>query len=73
MQALGKGTYGEVVSAKHRETGQIRAVKTIPRSKIKNWERFQTEVKILQQLVSAKTGCPLSNNHSPYARRITQT
>ena len=52
MQAIGKGTYGEVVSAKHRETGQVRAIKTIPRSKIKNWERFQTEVRILQQLVS---------------------
>lgn len=47
---IGKGTYGEVIRAKHRETGQIRAIKLIPRSKIKNWERFTTEVRILQQL-----------------------
>jgi len=46
-KAIGKGTYGEVVRAKHRETGSMRAIKLIPRSKIKNWERFQTEVKIL--------------------------
>ena len=47
---LGKGTYGEVSGAIHRETGQRRAIKVILRSKIKNWERFQTEVKILQTL-----------------------
>jgi calcium-dependent protein kinase len=28
----------------------MRAVKEIPRSKIKNWDRFLTEVKILQEL-----------------------
>jgi hypothetical protein len=42
------------VKAIHRETGSVRAIKLIPRSKIKNWERFQTEVRILQQLVSNK-------------------
>ena len=36
---------------KHIVTGQMRAVKEIPRSKIKNWDRFLTEVKILQELV----------------------
>ena len=50
-QQLGKGTYGEVSAATHRETGQRRAIKVILRSKIKNWDRFQTEVKILQTLV----------------------
>lgn len=49
-KVLGKGTYGEVSSATHRENGQQRAIKTIARSKIKNWERFLAEVKILQQL-----------------------
>jgi len=39
-KAIGKGTYGEVVRAKHKETGSMRAIKLIPRSKIKNWERF---------------------------------
>lgn len=47
---LGKGTYGEVSGATHIETGQRRAIKVIARSKIRNWERFQTEVKILQTL-----------------------
>lgn len=47
---LGKGTYGDVSGGIHRETGQRRAIKAILRTKIKNWERFLTEVKILQQL-----------------------
>lgn len=47
---LGKGTYGVVSTAIHKETGQRRAIKTIARKKIKNWERFRTEVKILQNL-----------------------
>jgi calcium-dependent protein kinase len=49
-KTLGKGTYGEVCSATHRDSGQKRAIKTIARSKIKNWDRFLTEVKILQTL-----------------------
>ncbi len=36
--------------ARHKITRQERAVKTIPRSKIKNFERFRTEVRILQTL-----------------------
>lgn len=54
VQKLGQGTYGEVSAATHRENGQKRAIKVIPRSKIRNWDRFQTEVKILQQLVRIK-------------------
>jgi calcium-dependent protein kinase len=46
-KTLGKGTYGEVCAATHRDSGHTRAVKTIARSKIKNWDRFLTEVKIL--------------------------
>lgn len=49
-KSIGKGTYGDVSKAKHKLTGNYRAVKKIPRSKIKNWDRFLTEVKILQQL-----------------------
>lgn len=48
---LGSGTYGVVFSAKHKLTGHERAIKKIPKSKIKNMERFKTEVKILQTLV----------------------
>lgn len=47
---LGKGSYGTVKKAKHLTSGNVRAVKTIPKSKITNWERFETEVKILQTL-----------------------
>jgi len=47
---LGKGSYGEVCAAIHKTSQQKRAVKTIARSKIRNWERFQTEVRILQTL-----------------------
>ena len=34
----------------HKTTGQTRAVKTIAKSKIKNWKKFISEVKILQTL-----------------------
>lgn len=38
------------MKAEHKETKNIRAIKTIPKSKITNWDRFTTEVKILQTL-----------------------
>jgi hypothetical protein len=44
---LGSGTYGVVNKVTHLKTGQIRACKTIARKKIKNWDRFEEEVKIL--------------------------
>lgn len=47
---LGKGSYGEVYAGLHIASGQRRAIKQIARSKIRNWERFLTEVKILQTL-----------------------
>ena len=47
---MGRGTYGVVTGATHIESGQRRAIKTIPRSKIKNWERFEAEVNILKVL-----------------------
>lgn len=37
---LGSGTYGTVNQVTHKVTGHVRACKTIPRNKIKNWERF---------------------------------
>ena len=49
-KTLGSGTYGTVNKVTHLKTGQVRACKTIQRKKIKNWERFETEVKILQTL-----------------------
>ena len=47
---MGKGTFGEVSAATHISTGQRRAIKKIPRSKIRDWERFEAEVKILQTM-----------------------
>lgn len=53
-QKLGSGSYGVVHKGTHNVTKQERAIKVIPKSKIKNWERFKTEVKILQTLVIKK-------------------
>lgn len=47
---LGTGAYGVVSRVKHKETGQIRAVKKVARKKIKNMERFKQEIQILQLL-----------------------
>jgi serine/threonine protein kinase len=44
---LGSGTFGTVNKVTHIVNGHERACKSISRKKIKNWERFQTEVKIL--------------------------
>jgi calcium-dependent protein kinase len=49
-KTLGSGSYGVVSQAQHLHTKQMRAVKTIPKKKIKNPERFEAEVKILQEL-----------------------
>lgn len=46
-RTLGSGTYGVVNKVTHLKTGQVRACKTIARKKIKNWDRFEQEVKIL--------------------------
>lgn len=47
---LGKGTYGVVYKGIHIDTGEIRAVKQIARSKIKKIERFLNEVNALKTL-----------------------
>ena len=47
---LGTGAYGVVSLCKHKVTGQERAVKKVAKKKIKNMERFQQEIEILQQL-----------------------
>ena len=36
--------------ATHIETGEMRAIKKIPRSKIRDWARFEAEVQILKNL-----------------------
>ena len=49
-KALGTGAYGVVSGCVHKETKQERAVKKVPRKKIKNMERFKQEIAILQEL-----------------------
>lgn len=49
-QVLGEGSYGNVFRAKHRETGEVRAVKVISKAKIKNKDRFKMEIDILKKL-----------------------
>lgn len=51
LKKIGSGSYGQVYLGRHKITGQERAIKVIPRIKIKNFDRFRTEVKILQTLV----------------------
>lgn len=47
---LGTGTFGTVHRVLHKKTGQIRACKTINKTKITNAQRFDEEIKILRQL-----------------------
>jgi len=48
-ELLGSGGFGEVYLVKHLESGQMRAAKKIPRSKIKNYERFMNEIIALKE------------------------
>ena len=47
---LGQGSYGSVSKAVHKSTKQVRAVKTIPKSKLKNIDSFRQEVNIMKAL-----------------------
>jgi len=43
---LGVGSYGKVIKAKNKHTKAVRAIKIIPKAKVKNHERFATEINI---------------------------
>jgi len=45
---LGEGSYGSVCKAKHKTTGQVRAVKSIAKAQMKNHERFKQEIAIMK-------------------------
>ena len=47
-QKLGDGSYGTVLRAKHRATGLFRAVKILPRAKIRNQTRLEVEINLLK-------------------------
>jgi len=47
---LGEGSYGSVSKCRHKKTGEIRAVKMIPKAKVKNMARFKQEINIMKIL-----------------------
>lgn len=49
-KVLGSGTYGMVFKAKKKGTKITRAIKQIPKKKVKNQERFQREIEIMSNL-----------------------
>lgn len=48
---IGSGTYGTVIKATLKGTSQKRAIKIIPKKKVKNPERFKNEIEIMRKLV----------------------
>jgi len=47
---IGQGSYGSVCKAKNKATNQVRAVKTISKSRMKNLERFRLEIAIMKMM-----------------------
>jgi len=47
-QRLGEGSYGSVCKGTHKATGVVRAIKTIPKAKVRNVERFKNEISIMK-------------------------
>ena len=45
---LGDGAYGQVFLATHLITNQVRAIKKIPKNRIKHPERLQTEIDVMK-------------------------
>src|SRR5208282_220274 len=45
---LGDGSFGIVLRAKHRATGVVRAVKIIPKAKVRNPQRLQVEIDLMR-------------------------
>ena len=47
MKKIGEGSFGKIYKVKNKQSGDIRAMKQITKSKIPNIEKFQNEIKIL--------------------------
>ena len=47
IKKIGEGSYGKIYKVKNKQSGDIRAMKQILKSKIPNIKKFQTEISIL--------------------------
>jgi len=47
---LGEGSYGSVCRATHKATKAVRAIKTIPKGKLRNVERVRREIAIMKMM-----------------------
>ena len=50
IKKIGEGSYGKICRVKNKQSGDIRAMKQIMKSKIPNIEKFQNEIKILSMV-----------------------
>jgi len=48
QKRIGEGSYGSVSKGVHKSTSVVRAIKTIPKAKMKHIERFQKEIAIMK-------------------------
>ena len=47
---LGEGNYGSVRRGVHKVTGAVRAIKIIPKTRLKYLPRFRQEIKLMKEL-----------------------
>ena len=50
IKKIGEGSFGKIYKVKNKQSGDIRAMKQIIKTKIPNLEKFKTEIKILSIL-----------------------
>ncbi len=50
IKKIGEGAYGKIYKVKNKQSGDIRAMKQIIKSKITDMSKFQTEIKILSKV-----------------------
>ena len=50
IKKIGEGSYGKIYRVKNKQSGDIRAMKQIMKSKIPDIEKFQNEIKILSMV-----------------------
>jgi calcium-dependent protein kinase len=50
IKKIGEGAYGKIYKVKNKQSGDIRAMKQIIKSKITDMTKFQTEIKILSMV-----------------------